>query len=107
MSSDHFDWNRSAQWTASTLQHLLSSIDQEPDTPALININLPDLETAEPAMPELVHCSTDLSPLPTEYSLLENQVRFSGRYQDRPRVSGQDIATCFGGKIAVSHLRLR
>ena len=108
MASDNFDWNRAAQWTASTLKHLLLSIDQAPRTadPALINVNLPDLESTDPAMPELVDCETDLSPLPTEYSRSDDRVQFSGRYQDRPRIAGQDVAICFGGKIAVSRLRL-
>ena len=106
MDSSNFDWNRSAQWSALTLKQLLLLIDQAPDTafPTLTNVNLPDPESTDPAMPELVHCQTDLSPLPTKYSRSGDRVQFAGRYQDRPRVAGQDVDICFGGKIAISQL---
>jgi 5'-nucleotidase len=106
MSSDNFDWNRSAAWTAATLKHLLETLDREPKPadPALINVNLPDPDSSEPAPPAMVECQTDLSPLPTEYSRSGNRVQFAGRYQNRTRVAGQDVAVCFGGKIAISFL---
>lgn len=106
MDSSNFDWNRSAAWSALTLEHLLLLFEQESSTasPTLTNVNLPDLESTDPAMPELVQCQTDLSPLPTEYSRSGDQVQFVGRYQDRPRVAGQDVDICFGGKIAISFL---
>ncbi len=106
MAASEFNWDRSADWSASTFEQLLKSgsgLGRMSD-PTLINVNLPDPASEISAVPEMVECQTDLSPLPIEYRKTESQVHFSGRYQDRPRAVGQDIDICFGGRISISHL---
>ena len=106
MSSHDFDWSRAADWTALTLDHLLkfNTGATEKAAPTLFNVNLPDLISKTPAIPEMVHCETDLSPLPIDYEQTDGFVQFSGSYKNRPRTVGQDIEVCFGGKISICQL---
>ncbi|MDA8563173.1 5'/3'-nucleotidase SurE [Mariniblastus sp.] len=106
MGSDNFDWNRSADWTTLTLDHLFkfNAGSTEKTTPTLFNVNLPDPISEKSAVPDIVHCETDLSPLPIDYKQTDGLVQFSGTYQDRTRTADQDVEVCFGGRISVSQL---
>jgi 5'-nucleotidase len=98
-----FDWERAANWVAPVLAALLA----RPIEPGLFyNVNLPHLEPGE-GDPEVVYCPLDPHPLPLSYSHDEdNGLYYSGDYQTRLRTRGADVDVCFGGRIAVTGIRL-
>lgn len=98
------DWGRAAVWARPVIAGLLDA-PWEPGT--FWSVNLPHPEPGEPT-PEVVVCSVDPSPLPLAYRL-ESEGRiahYRGDYQTRARRAGSDVDVCFGGKIAVSLIRL-
>ena len=96
------DWQRAASW----LVDVLAALRERPVTSGEFwNVNLPDLELDAPA-PPVVECAVDPSPFALDYRLTDGGWHYDGRYHERPRVSGGDVATCFGGAIAVSRLRV-
>jgi 5'-nucleotidase len=97
------DWERATQWIAPVLAELMS----RPVEPGLFyNVNLPHLAADEPD-PEVVFCPLDPRPLPLSYRHEENEGLFyDGDYQARERISGADVDVCFGGRIAVTAIRL-
>jgi 5'-nucleotidase len=98
-----FDWERAANWVGRVLAGLLS----RPIEPGLFyNVNLPHLTPAE-SDPEVVFCPLDPHPLPLSYRHdEENGLYYSGDYQARRRTLGADVDVCFGGRIAVTAIRL-
>jgi 5'-nucleotidase len=97
------DWPRATRWVARVLADLLP----RPIEPGLFyNVNLPDLASDAPE-PGLVFCPLDPNPLPLSYRHEENGHHFyDGIYNSRQRASGTDVDTCFGGRIAVTAMRL-
>ncbi|MFO0888636.1 MAG: 5'/3'-nucleotidase SurE [Isosphaeraceae bacterium] len=69
------------------------------------NVNLPHIDTSGPE-PEIVFCPLDPSPLPADFQLEGDLATYSGVYQARDRRPGADVAVCFGGRIAVTSIRL-
>ncbi|MGC2576085.1 MAG: 5'/3'-nucleotidase SurE, partial [Terrimicrobiaceae bacterium] len=98
-----FEWERAANWVARVLAELLA----RPVEPGLFyNVNLPHLESAE-SDPEVVFCPLDPHPLPLSYRHdEENGMYYDGDYQARRRTLGADVDVCFGGRIAVTAIRL-
>lgn len=92
------DWNQAARWSAEVIQTLL---DRDLPESCFWNVNLPCLPQ-DAAMPEVVECPWDRSPLPLDYLYDANSAAYSGVYQNRQRVEGADVSVCFGGRIAVS-----
>jgi 5'-nucleotidase len=78
----------------------------QPWTPGTFwNVNLPHLGPGE-ADPEVVYCPLDPLPLPVSFRR-EGELHFyDGDYHRRPCTQGCDVDVCFGGKIAVTRLRL-
>jgi 5'-nucleotidase len=96
------DWRRSTRWVGPLLRELL----RRPWTPGLIwNVNLPNLEETAPD-PEVVFCPVNPLPLPLSYRRVGELFHYDGDYHGRPRQHGSDVDVCFGGRIAVSELRL-
>ncbi|MEA3208110.1 MAG: 5/3-nucleotidase [Chthoniobacter sp.] len=97
------DWSRATRWTAGLLPELLA----RPIEPGLFyNVNLPHL-TAEEPDPEVVFCPLDPHPLPLSYRHEADDHHFyDGDYQARQRTPGADVDVCFGGRIAVTAIRL-
>lgn len=97
------DWERASRLVAVVLPLLLA----RPIEPGLFyNVNLPHLAPGEPD-PEIVFCPLDPHPLPLSYRYEEDGRHFyDGDYQARQRVPGADVDVCFGGRIAVTELRL-
>jgi len=98
------DWKGTAEWVLRTLARL----DQE-ELPALHlwNVNFPDPATVSGSEPEIVFCDVDPSPLPVSYEASEGSYQYrSGRYSQRARRDGMDVAVCFSGSIAVSLIRV-
>jgi len=97
------DWDRAVRWVRPVLGDLRSR-RWEPGT--LWNINVPCL-APDAADPDVVFCPLDLSPLPLGYHEEEPQtLRYRGDYHNRRRTPGQDVDVCFGGRIAVTRVRL-
>ena len=98
------DWTRAAAWARPVLAQLLDT-PWEPGT--FWNVNLPHPEEGADT-PEVVFCHVDPSPLPLTYRLVDDgkAAHYCGDYQRRARVVGGDIDVCFGGKIAVSLVRI-
>lgn len=96
------DWGRSTAW----LESVLAMLRGRPAGAGWFwNVNLPDLE-ADAATPPVVECRVDPSPFALEYRLADGGWHYGASYHERPRVAGGDVATCFGGAIAVSRLQV-
>ncbi len=98
------DWNRAAYWTSVVLRRLME-MPWEPGTFWNVNLPHPDANASEP---EVVFCPVDSSPLPLDFRFNPDggEAHYSGDYQSRPRAPGTDVDVCFGGRIAVSLVRV-
>jgi 5'-nucleotidase len=98
-----YDWVRAARWT----RPILAGILERPIEAGLFyNVNLPNLPP-DAGDPEIVWCALDPNPLPLNYRHEEeSDLYFAGDYQLRQRKSGCDVDVCFGGRIAVTAVRL-
>ena len=96
------DWSRAARWTREILVCLMAR-PWEPGT--FWNVNLPHLGPEDPE-PEVVFCPHDPSPLPLSYKVEEGQAVYAGVYQTRVRRVHADVDVCFGGRIAVTLIRI-
>ena len=98
-----YDWERATRWVVPVLTDLLS----KPIEPGLFyNVNLPLLPSGA-ADPEVVWCPLDPKPLPLNYRHDEETGLYhAGDYQLRHRTPGADVETCFGGRIAITAVRL-
>lgn len=98
-----FDWTLAARWLRPVLTDLLA----RPVEPGLFyNVNLPHLEATDPD-PEVVFCALDPHPLPLSYRHEgETGHYYDGVYHLRERKPGADVDVCFGGRIAVTEIRL-
>lgn len=98
-----YDWPRATRWAARILAELLP----RPTEPGLFyNVNFPHLAADEPE-PEIVVCPLDPHPLPLSYRHERADHQFyDGDYQAREREPGSDVDVCFGGRIAVTAMRL-
>jgi 5'-nucleotidase len=97
-----FDWPRASGWAARVLADLLS---RPPAPGAFYNVNLPHLLPDEPD-PEVVFCLLDPHPLPLSYRHEESGMHYDGDYHARERIAGADVDVCFGGRIAVTLIKL-
>ena len=96
------DWRQAGRWAGAVLALLMA---RSWDAGTFWNVNLPHLAPEEPD-PEIVFCPLDPSPLPLAYRVDGDISVYAGDYQSRVRLAGGDVATCFGGKIAVSLARV-
>jgi 5'-nucleotidase len=98
-----YDWRRVTRWAARVLADLLAR-SWEPGT--FWNVNLPHLAVDAPD-PEIVYCPLDPRPLPLSYRHeAEGMHYYDGDYHSRDRTPGADVDVCFGGRIAVTKVRL-
>jgi 5'-nucleotidase len=96
------DWAQATVWTRRVLKVLLG----RPWCPGTYwNVNLPHPPPGS-SEPRVVLCRLDPSPLPLDYRVEGDIAAYSGNYQGRERLDGCDVATCFGGDIAVTLLRV-
>lgn len=96
------DWPAAARAAARVLGILLA-LPYERGT--YWNVNLPHPEPGGPE-PLVVFCPLDPSPLPLVYEAQPDAARYRGDYQKRSRQPGSDVDVCFGGRIAVTRVRL-
>ncbi|HKA07233.1 MAG TPA: 5'/3'-nucleotidase SurE [Gemmataceae bacterium] len=98
-----YDWPRASRWTTRVLAELIAK-GWDPGT--FWSVNLPHLRAEEPD-PELVYCPLDPHPLPLSYRHEEEGMHYyDGDYHGRTRTPGADVDVCFGGRIAVTQMRL-
>lgn len=96
------DWAVATRLAAKVLDKLM----QQPAVAGRFwNVNLPHLQADDPE-PDMVACPNCTQPLPTEFSIEENQFRYVGRYDQRLRDPGADVDTCLSGKISLTEIRL-
>ncbi|MDQ6808353.1 MAG: 5'/3'-nucleotidase SurE [Verrucomicrobiota bacterium] len=98
-----FDWPRATKWIVPILGELIT---KPMDRGFFYNVNLPAL-SPDTADPEVVWCELDPSPLPLNYRHEEaSGLYFAGDYNLRNRAPGADVDVCFGGRIAITAVRL-
>jgi 5'/3'-nucleotidase len=97
-----YDWQRASKWTAQVLRTLLA---QRLDAGTFWNVNLPHLPADEPD-PQIAYCPLDPHPLPLSYRHEEAGMHYDGDYHTRERTPQADVDVCFGGRIAVTKVRL-
>jgi 5'-nucleotidase len=97
-----FDWDRAAALALSVLRELLL----RPAAPGSFwNVNLPHLVPEAPD-PEIVFCPLEPAPLPLRFRREDDLFHYDGDYHGRARRDGSDVDVCFGGRIAITLLRL-
>lgn len=98
-----FDWERAQRWIVPVLGDLLA---RPVEQGVFYNVNLPVLPADAPD-PEIVRCPLDPKPLPLNYRHeVESDLYYAGDYSLRHRTPGADVDVCFGGRIAVTAVRL-
>ena len=96
------DWEQAARWT----RRVLAEIFEKPIIRRTYwSVNLPHLEPGADE-PQLVWCDVCTRPLPVAYRVEGGAYHYQGVYADRERTPGSDVDHCFGGRIAISELRL-
>jgi len=94
------DWGRAVRWAKPIIEDLMA----RPSVPGQFwNVNLP-MPGDNDAVPDVVHCGLDTSPLVLSFREEQDLLHYNGRYRQRPRQKGLDVDVCFGGKIAVSRM---
>lgn len=97
------DWSRVSRWAA----ELFTRYSAEPLADGEFwNLNLPHLPPGDLPLPETVPCPLARSPLGVQYEATPEGFRYTSNYAARPQDPGSDVAICFGGRVAVSRLRL-
>lgn len=102
------DWARTGQWAA----RMLRDLTRDPIAPGEYwNVNFPHHPPGEMALPAVVECLPARSPLRVSFEAREladggTAFHYSASYAQRPRDPGSDVEACFGGRIAVSCLRV-
>jgi 5'-nucleotidase len=97
--SKPIDWGVAEARTELVLARLLAD---PPTTGVYWNVNLPHVEGEV----DLVETPLDPSGMHMEYRLEGDGYVYGGNYHERPRRPGTDVATCFGGAISLTPLRL-
>lgn len=100
--NSEIDWNRAVRWTIPLLKDLM---ERPYEAGTFWSINLPDLPPGV-AAPEAVFCALDPNPLPLDYVREGDAFYYSGNYHHRRRNPGSDVDVCFGGKIAITLIKL-
>ena len=98
-----FDWERAVRW----IRPILAELVAKPiERGSFYNVNLPVLPADAPD-PEIVWCPLDPKPLPLNYRHEEESgLYYAGDYHLRDRTPGADVDVCFGGRIAITTVRL-
>ena len=105
------DWERASRLTARVLDKLLATPIKEG---MFWNINLPSRWDNEGEQndaqrnddPDIIECPLCTQPLPTEYLVDEEGLKFIGCYDQRSRDGGADVDVCFSGNIAITPIYL-
>ncbi len=97
-----FDWDCVARNLPKVIEHVFAKHREVGD---FWNVNFPHL-TEEEGQPPLVDCRLDTAPMAFQWRHQDMTLEYLSEYHARPRTPGGDVATCFGGGIAIAKLRL-
>ncbi|MCA9512060.1 MAG: 5'/3'-nucleotidase SurE [Myxococcota bacterium] len=102
------DWRRTERAAAPVLRRALE-LGAAPGE--YWNANLPDPTGPEGTAAairagEIVECPVDTSPSPVGFERTSRGVAWRADYHARPRRAHHDIDVCFGGRIALTRLRI-
>lgn len=102
------DWERTSRWAAEVLQDL---IRENHEDGTYWNVNFPHLPPGGAPLPDRRRTRLSRPPLPVVYEPLqpgpsEWQLKYTGRYADRPAPEGSDVSVCFGGLVSMTRLSL-
>ena len=96
------DWDVTADHAGHVLEMLF---DQPLAKENFWNVNLPHpLRRGTPL--DYDFCSLDTSPHNYVYRREGGTYRYEGAIHERPRQPGRDVAVCFGGKVAITALKV-
>jgi len=102
------DWPRVTQWTSQLLPELFAQPLRDGE---FWNVNYPHLPAGPIEMPARIPCHPCRAPLNVSYESARidasiTNLRYTASYASRPVEEDSDVAVCFGGRIAVSRLRI-
>lgn len=97
------DWPRVSHWAAQLFRRCAGENLTDGE---FWNVNLPHLPPGEHPLPEAVPCPPARSPLGVSYEATPEGHVYTASYAGRPQDPGSDVEICFGGRVAVSRLRL-
>ncbi|MBL9089887.1 MAG: 5'/3'-nucleotidase SurE [Planctomycetaceae bacterium] len=106
------DWDQARRWSTEVVAGLLANPKH---SPGFWNVNLPDPPPSAIApssvadsrpTPPIAHCAVDTNPLFVRFEGTDDGLVYRGRYQERARTEGRDVACCFSGAITVSRIDL-
>lgn len=107
--ADDFDWKWTMKICASVLQHCHDAGLKQRE---VVNVNLPDVSDAEslPVVEIVDPCPLDPAPRLAVFESESDQqpgtlLRSVGKYNDRKRIAGHDVETCFAKKVSVTRLQ--
>ncbi|QDU61367.1 5'-nucleotidase SurE [Planctomycetes bacterium Pan216] len=95
------DWEVVVTWTRHVLEALLKRGSNDG---TFWSVNFPHLEETD-AIPPMVDCPLEKSPLPLNYDKGHHVFHYQDRYANRERTEGSDVEVCFGGRITVTKVR--
>jgi 5'-nucleotidase len=97
-----YDWRRVSRWAG----RVLAELHERPwDEGTFWNVNFPHLAPDDPD-PAIVYCPLDPHPLPLNYRHEEGLHFYESDYHNRKRTAEADVDVCFGGRIAITKVRL-
>mgnify|MGYP001055805712 CR=1 FL=1 len=96
------NWEQTTRWSQTVLKDLLN---RPLELGSFWNVNFPYLEPDAPE-PEMVFCEPSTKPLPIDYKVEDENYFYIGNYSQRQRTPETDVDVCFGGKIAVTKIKL-
>lgn len=99
------DWGRTARLADRVLRQVLGSEAAPGD---FWNANLPDPTGPESrdAPTEIIECPVDPSASAIGYERTPAGVRWKADYHSRPRRTHHDVDVCFGGRVALTRIRV-
>lgn len=105
---EEFDWTNSKELAARVIKHCISSGLESRE---LVNVNLPDFSDSA-SIPEyqiIDPCPLDPAPrlavFESESQADSSILKSVGKYNDRERSPGHDVATCFEKNVPITRLR--
>ena len=103
IARDHcVDWHVTGYHSGPVLRML---INRPLEDGAFWNINLPHPLRLD-STPEVKDCGLDTCSHHVDYHQKDNAYVYQGRYHERPREAGKDVAVCFGGRISMTRLTI-
>ena len=102
------DWPRVTEWTRQVLLELFAQPLRDGE---FWNVNYPHHPAGSIDMPARIPCHPCRAPLNVSYETARTgpsvtSLRYTASYASRPVEEHSDVAVCFGGRIAVSRLRI-